>query len=292
MNVLVLPELSQQSVLYGSLILAVVLVLVVIHVARKRSKAQGSLVLLVGAADAGKTSILSTMIYGQTLPTHTSLFVNSSIVIASHSSSKKPLCIVDVPGHQRLRDAFKDYIPDAKAIVFVVDASSITRNGKLVAEYMHNVLHAISSLPPTHALPPVLVLAHKADLVKAPISSSAAAATASAGTPSQERSALATSRVRTILERELEARRAAQTSGVAVEGLGEEGESTEMAAGLDCTGGGAFKFADWEGSEVTFVGSWVTSGRKLIGANEKEEKVESELEVGLDGLRDWLDTLS
>ncbi len=76
------------------------------------------------------------MIYGQTLPTHTSLFVNSSIV-TSQSSKKKPLCIVDVPGHQRLRDAFKDYIPDAKAIVFVVDASSITRNGKIVAECVY-----------------------------------------------------------------------------------------------------------------------------------------------------------
>jgi len=224
------------------------------------------------------------MIYGQTLPTHTSLFVNSSIV-TSQSSKKKPLCIVDVPGHQRLRDAFKDYIPDAKAIVFVVDASSITRNGKIVAEYMHHVLHAITSLPPTHALPPVLVLAHKADLVKAPLASRGASS-------QQERTSLATSRVRTILERELEARRAAQASGVAVEGLGEEGEGTEM-GGLDCTGGGAFKFADWEGSEVTFVGAWVSSGRKLVGAiSEKDEKRDAEAEDGLDGLRDWLDTLS
>ncbi|KLO13502.1 hypothetical protein SCHPADRAFT_827917 [Schizopora paradoxa] len=288
MSVLVLPELSQQTLLYGSLLVVVVFMLVVAHIARKRSKARGSLVLLVGAADAGKTSILSTMIYGQTLPTHTSLFVNSSIVTSP--SSKKPLCIVDVPGHQRLRDAFKDYIPDAKAIVFVVDSGSITRNGKVVAEYMHNVLHAITSLPPTHALPPVLILAHKADLIKAPASSTSSTPN---GTPSSERTSLAISRVRTILERELEARRAAQASGVVVEGLGEEGERTEL-GGLDCTGaGGVFKFADWEGSEVSFVGTWVASGRKLIGTNEKEnEKSDSEAEEGLDGLRDWLDTLS
>ncbi len=154
---------------------------------------------------------------------------------------------------------------------------------------MHHVLHAITSFPPTHALPPVLVLAHKADLVKAPLSSTLASGGASS---QQERTSLATSRVRTILERELEARRAAQASGVAVEGLGEEGEGTEM-GGLDCTGGGAFKFADWEGSDVTFVGAWVASGRKLVGVNsEKDEKRDAEAEDGLDGLRDWLDTLS
>ncbi len=63
--------------------------------------------------------------------------------------------------------------------------------------------------------------------------------------------------------------------------------------GLDCTGGGAFKFADWEGSDVTFVGTWVASGRKLVGVNsEKDEKRDAEAEDGLDGLRDWLDTLS
>lgn len=151
---------------------------------------------------------------------------------------------------------------------------------------MHHVLHAITSLPPTHALPPVLILAHKADLVKAPTSS-----TTSSTTSSQERTSLAISRVRTIIERELEGRRAAQASGVGVEGLGEEGEGTEM-GGLDCTGGGVFKFADWEGSEVTFVGTWVASGRKLIGTDEKDEKSDPDAEDGLDGLRDWLDTLS
>jgi signal recognition particle receptor subunit beta len=43
---------------------------------------------------------------------------------------------VDVPGHPRIRAQFREYISDAKAIVFVVDASTISRNGLIVAEYV------------------------------------------------------------------------------------------------------------------------------------------------------------
>ncbi len=195
---------------------------------------------------------------------------------------------------------------------FVVDASSITRNGKIVAEVrilltssptIHTHSHLIYSLkvhaprlarnyslPPTHALPPVLVLAHKADLVKAPLSSTLASGGASS---QQERTSLATSRVRTILERELEARRAAQASGVAVEGLGEEGEGTEMGGVGHARAEGRSSSRTGRGADVTFVGTWVASGRKLVGVNsEKDEKRDAEAEDGLDGLRDWLDTLS
>lgn len=43
--------------------------------------------------------------------------------------------MVDVPGHPRLRAEFREHLHDARAIVFVVDASDISRNGPSVAEY-------------------------------------------------------------------------------------------------------------------------------------------------------------
>lgn len=50
----------------------------------------------------------------------------------------KPLMLVDIPGHPRIRAQFVDVLSRAKGIVFVVDTSTIARNGAAVAEY---VLH-------------------------------------------------------------------------------------------------------------------------------------------------------
>jgi signal recognition particle receptor subunit beta len=100
----------------------------------------------------------------------------------------------------------------------------------------------------------------------------------SSGSPTE----MAISRVRTILERELEMRREAQSSGMGIEGLGAEGERSDM-GGLECSGpGGIFKFANWEGGEVDFAGSWVN-----IGELKAEENVD-----GLASLRSWLEQLS
>ena len=43
---------------------------------------------------------------------------------------------MDVPGHPRIREQFREHLADAKAIVFVVDASNVSRNGPIVAEYV------------------------------------------------------------------------------------------------------------------------------------------------------------
>jgi signal recognition particle receptor subunit beta len=193
--------------------------------------------------------------------------------------------VIDVPGHPRIRDQFREHLTDAKAVAFVVDCSTISRNGAVVAEYvfrsfyiqgltcstatrhLHHVLHAMTSLPPTQSTPTLLILAHKTDLLKVGASSNSA-------------SAVAITRVRTILERELEKRRASQTGGVGMESLGGEGEGTEM-GGLECSGaaGGAFKFDEWEGGDVEFVSTWVQVG---------EAKEESDD----DGLDEFLSQLS
>ena len=48
--------------------------------------------------------------------------------------NQKAFRIIDIPGHPRIRDQFQEYINDAKAIAFVVDASTVSRNGAAVAE--------------------------------------------------------------------------------------------------------------------------------------------------------------
>jgi signal recognition particle receptor subunit beta len=117
-------------------------------------------------------------------------------------------------------------------------------------------------------LPSLLILAHKADLLKA---------TAAASSET-----LAINRVKTILERELEKRRVSQSGGVGVEGLGEEGERTEM-GGLECGDGSAFKFDDWEGGEVVFLGTSVKVGKRAEAVDEKADM------DGLLPLRQWIE---
>lgn len=67
---------------------------------------------------------------------------------------------------------------------------------------------------------------------------------------------------------------------------GGEGDNTEV-SGLECggVGSGVFKFLDWEGGEVTFLGTSISkTGEKVL--DEKAGDV-----GGLAGLQQWLGDL-
>lgn len=132
------------------------------------------------------------------------------------------------------------------------------------------------SIPPSQSAPALVILAHKSDLL--------ASTTSSSNTPVDQ---LAANRVRTILERELEKRRQSQAGGMGIESLGGgEGDNAEV-SGLECSGvgGGVFKFSDWEGGEVTFLGTSVSQA----GGEIQDEKTGSI--GGLEGLQQWLSGL-
>jgi len=99
---------------------------------------------------------------------------------------------------------------------------------------------------------------------------------------------LGINRVRTVLERELDKRRRSHTGSVAIDELGAEGEDNSELGGLDCTGppGEPFKFAEWDGGEINFVGSWVTVGERVESDDEKGTGGE-----GIESLLDWLQAL-
>lgn len=165
--------------------------------------------------------------------------------------------IVDVPGHPRIRDQFRDHLEDARVVVFVVDSSTVSRSGADVAEcvflawsarayvnfhrHLHLIMHAISNLPASHKLPTLLVLAHKADLLKTTSTTNEV----TSGTH-------ALNRVRTVLERELEKRKTVQTNGLGVEKLGEDAEKSDVMGGLECSGP-TFTFDHWEGGECLLI---------------------------------------
>ncbi|KAI0345320.1 hypothetical protein BDW22DRAFT_1325684 [Trametopsis cervina] len=255
---------SSQTLLLVSLLLAALLATVFFFV-RRKSQSKGNSLLLLGPSDGGKTAILSTLVYKQTIRTHSSMQTNMASI--SLPPAARALRIIDVPGHPRIRDQFREYMSDAKAVAFVVDASTISRNGAAVAEHLHQVLHVLTSLPPSQSQPAFAILAHKCDTLKA-----SAAATAEQ---------LAINRVRTVLERELEKRRTSHAGGVGIESLGAEGEEGSELAGLECSGNGEFKFAEWEGGEVSFFGTSVSVGKAVSLESEKAQD-------GLAPLREWL----
>ncbi|KAF8163628.1 signal recognition particle receptor beta subunit-domain-containing protein [Crassisporium funariophilum] len=255
------PILGLAALLVASFLLAVIFLL-----NKKKSTSRGSAFLLVGPPDAGKTAILSQLVYSQTMPTQISMQTNTSIVTLP---SKKAIKLIDVPGHPRLRDQFQEHLADTKVVGFVVDTSTVSRNAPAVAEHLHYILHALTSLPPSQPQPSLLILAHKSDLLKT-----------SSSSPQAGASTLAVNRVKTILERELEKRRVSQSGGINIEGLGEDGERSDM-GGLECSGkeGSTFRFDEWEGGEILFLGTSVFSN-----ASQVEEKAGNE-----DSLRDWLE---
>ncbi len=54
---------------------------------------------------------------------------------------KKPLSVIDIPGHERLRYKSLDKNKDsARAIIYVIDASTITKGIRDTTEYLFRVL--------------------------------------------------------------------------------------------------------------------------------------------------------
>ncbi|PFH45571.1 hypothetical protein AMATHDRAFT_51592 [Amanita thiersii Skay4041] len=275
----VVAVLTPLTLFIASFCVVIVFLALVALFNRRKSSQRGDALLLVGTTDSGKTATWSTLVYGQSPQTHTSLQANFGVYTLPES--KKTVGIIDVPGHPRLRDQFEEHLPSAGTVAFVVDASAISRNASIVAEsvippsglaqtnlvtsHLHHVLHALTSSPSSQ-FSALIILAHKVDLLK----------TLSSSTDNV--STLAINRVKTILERELEKRRLAQTGSIGIEGLGAEGEKSEL-GGLECSGAarGSFKFDEWDGGEITFL------------ATSTKAESEDEKSNGLSQLVEWLE---
>jgi signal recognition particle receptor subunit beta len=48
--------------------------------------------------------------------------------------TKQPIQLVDVPGHERLRFRYADFMPIARGIIFVVDSTTVGRSARTTAE--------------------------------------------------------------------------------------------------------------------------------------------------------------
>ncbi|ORY95370.1 signal recognition particle receptor beta subunit-domain-containing protein [Syncephalastrum racemosum] len=142
----------------GSIVL--VLVLISLAFVFLKQKPRQTTLLILGTTDAGKTSLFTQLYHGQTRPTVTSMKENEG----TFEAHNKKYDLVDVPGHQRLRYRYTDYLPVTRAIIFVVDSTTLARQVRFVAEYLYDVL-AQKQVQSNHI--PVLVACNKCDLITA-----------------------------------------------------------------------------------------------------------------------------
>ncbi|KAJ4900828.1 signal recognition particle binding [Raphanus sativus] len=107
----------------GVLLFTTILLLLSIRLARRT---KFNTVLLSGLSGSGKTVLFYQLLDG-----------------SSHQGTKgkiKHVHLVDVPGHSRLRPKLEEFLPQAAAIVFVVDALEFIHNCRAASEYLYDIL--------------------------------------------------------------------------------------------------------------------------------------------------------
>ena len=95
-------------------------------------------VLICGVCDSGKTTLLSQLISGKVVQTYTSMTHNKMTFPVENKASVE---LVDVPGHERVRGQVIDtFSSSARAVVFMVDSNTISKQIRDVAECLHSIL--------------------------------------------------------------------------------------------------------------------------------------------------------
>lgn len=122
--------------------------------------------LFVGLSGSGKTSLFTLLRTGNIYSTYTSLKTNESWVrpLNGDGSSlvEKHLRIIDIPGHEKLRNQeLGKRLPESRAIVLLVDSFTASKRASQLAELFYDVLSNPEVI--SHNLP-LLVVANKRDL--------------------------------------------------------------------------------------------------------------------------------
>ncbi|CAN8237211.1 unnamed protein product [Cochlearia groenlandica] len=125
----------------GVLLLTTILFLSIRLLRRTKSNT----VLLSGLTGSGKTMLFYQLRDGSSHQgTVTSMEPNEGTFLLHSEKLKegkiKPVHLVDVPGHSRLRHKLDELLPEAAAIVFVVDALEFLPNCRAASEYLYDIL--------------------------------------------------------------------------------------------------------------------------------------------------------
>ncbi|CEG66945.1 hypothetical protein RMATCC62417_03436 [Rhizopus microsporus] len=206
-----------QSLLIKAIVaVAVLLITTVIVLSFYTKKQNRNAVLLLGICDAGKTAMYTLLRFNEKRPTVSSMKENEGQLVLSN----KTYDLVDLPGHERVRYRYNDFLPVTRTIVFVVDSTTLNRQIRSVAEYLYDVL-AKAQVQKNRI--PILIACNKSDMI----------------------TALPTDKVKLMLENEINRLRSTRTARV------EQSEEDETEAYLGYEGEN-FKF-DHVDNQVEFV---------------------------------------
>ncbi|CAJ0749304.1 14189_t:CDS:2 [Entrophospora sp. SA101] len=105
--------------------------------------------------------------YEKSIQTHTSMKENEGYIKLYEDSielTKDQIHFVDIPGHEKLRFKFTDFIPITHGIVFCIDSSTFTRNIRSNAEYLYDIF---SNKDVNKFKIRTLIICNKSDLITA-----------------------------------------------------------------------------------------------------------------------------
>ncbi|XP_051114392.1 uncharacterized protein LOC127240012 [Andrographis paniculata] len=147
-------------------VLFTVIFFLLVRIFKRRSS---NTIVLTGLSGSGKTVLFYQLRDGSSHQgTVTSMEQNEGTFVLHSETSKKgkvkPVHIVDVPGHSRLRPKLDEFLLQAAAMVFVVDAVEFLPNVRAASEYLYDILTKASVVKKKI---PLLVLCNKVDKVTA-----------------------------------------------------------------------------------------------------------------------------
>ncbi|XP_018346493.1 PREDICTED: signal recognition particle receptor subunit beta [Trachymyrmex septentrionalis] len=147
---------SSQSLHLALLVATFILITLVLFVFWRKRKSKGNIILLTGLSESGKTLIYARLLCSQFVKTYTSVKENIGDITINY----RFLRIVDIPGDERLRGKYFDkYKSSVKGLVYIIDAVTIQKEIRDVAEYLYNLL----SDPDMQKNVPVLIMCNKQD---------------------------------------------------------------------------------------------------------------------------------
>lgn len=119
---------------YITIVLAI-LVIIITFLLSKKFKKTSNVVLLTGLSDAGKTALLSKIIFNKPKKSVTSLKESEATI------QELNLRLVDLPGADRLRTLFwEKYRAQARHVIFVIDSTTVESNIRNLSEYLYSLL--------------------------------------------------------------------------------------------------------------------------------------------------------
>lgn len=273
--------LDESSQLFPLTVLTTFLVLFVtiaiLWWARNRSKLarRGECLLLCGVSNSGKTLLFSRLTMGLAKRTLTSMAVNRGSMILENPSSDRPstkIHIIDVPGNLRIRQRdFNTNKSSAKAIIFVIDSTTINEESKDVSDYLYDILREKTF---RQQRLPLLIFCNKQDL---------------------NNDNVTTQSIRHLLENELTMKRKTRASSVAVHQG--KGESTDD---IGRQGKDTFEFNDIKDIQIEFVeGSTLGTEKKSYAQHyDDEEDIDSagdetdaDSGANLNKVYDWIEKI-